>query len=80
MFGKFFKKKKNKKAPPLVDLEQRPLREGDIVKALRYDLGEAKIVEVDGHLHYESLANGQRVIWVKMIDATTKFQKVKKIG
>jgi hypothetical protein len=83
MFGKFFKKKeqnKKKSAPPLVDLEQRPLQEGDIVDALRYELGESKIVWHEDNLYYESLATGKRVIWVKMIDAATQFQKVKKIG
>ncbi|EAY31403.1 hypothetical protein [Microscilla marina] len=82
MFGKFFKKKKTKKkeSPPLVDLEQRPLQEGDIVEALRYDLGEAKIIIAEDNLYYESLATGKRVIWVKMIDAATQFQKVRKLG
>ena len=83
MFGNFFKKKeqnKKKSAPPLVDLEQRPLQAGDIVDALRYELGESKIIWHEDNLYYESLATGKRVIWVKMIDAATQFQKVKKIG
>lgn len=83
MFGKFFKKKeqnKKKAPPPLVDLEQRPLQAGDIVDALRYELGESKIVWHEDNFYYESLATGKRVIWVKMIDAATQFQKVKKIG
>ncbi len=81
MLGKFFKKKgeKKKALPPLVDLNQNPLQEGDLVEALRYDLGKSKIVVVDDMVYYESLESGQQVSWVKMIDAATEFQKVKKL-
>lgn len=80
MFGKFFKKKEKKKVlPPLVDLDQQPLQEGDTVEALRYELGKAKIIVDEGNVYYESLETGKRVIWVKMIDAATEFQKVRKI-
>jgi len=87
MLGKFFKKnasngkkkEKPKALPPLVDLDQNPLQEGDLVQALRYDLGKAKIVMEDDMIYYESLESGERVSWVKMIDAATEFQKVKKL-
>ncbi|HAS42388.1 MAG TPA: hypothetical protein DCS93_18060 [Microscillaceae bacterium] len=89
MLGKFFKKKdssngqkkgKPKALPPLVDLDQNPLQEGDLVQALRYDLGKSKIVMEDDMIYYESLESGERVSWVKMIDAATEFQKVKKLS
>lgn len=83
MLGKFFKKnnkqEKKKALPPLVDLNQMPLKEGDIVEALRYNLGKAKIVVENDNIYYESLETGERVSWVKMIDAATEFQKVKKM-
>lgn len=83
MLGKFFKKNgqkdKKKALPPLVDLDQNPLQEGDVVEALRYDLGKSKIVVEGEMIYYESLESGERVSWVKMIDAATEFQKVKKV-
>lgn len=84
MLGKFFKKnnkpEKKKALPPLVDLDQMPLKEGDTVEALRYNLGKAKIVVENENIYYESLETGERVSWVKMIDAVTEFQKVKKMS
>ncbi|OJJ20795.1 hypothetical protein BKI52_09430 [marine bacterium AO1-C] len=84
MLGKFFKKKdgnkgKSKALPPLVDLNQNPLQEGDLVEALRYDLGKSRIVIEDDMVYYESVESGERVSWIKMIDAATEFQKVKKL-
>ena len=64
----------------MVDLYQNPLKQGDLVQSFRYDLGKCLIiVGDDGELEYESVATGKRVSWVRMIDASTNFQKVKKI-
>lgn len=82
MFGFFKKNKKEpeKPEPTLTDLNQIPLQEGDLVEALRYELGKCKIIKKeDGHYYYESIETGDQVIWVKMIDAATDLQKVKKI-
>ncbi|MDN5200102.1 hypothetical protein QQ008_01985 [Fulvivirgaceae bacterium BMA10] len=82
MFG-FFKKNKKKKEekniPDLFDLNDVPIFEGDIVESLRYGLGKCKVINLEGKIHYESLENGKQVIWLKMVDAITEKQKVKKI-
>lgn len=81
MFGLFKKRKKSPgERPGLVDMNQQPLAVGDRVEAFRYDLGISTIVEVEGVIYYQSEANGTLVIWVKMIDAATKSQKVKKLA
>jgi hypothetical protein len=80
-----FFKKKNKpeesKTPPpqLADINQFPLQEGDMVEALRYDLGKCKLVRGEKGYVYESLATGEQVSWLRMVDAITQLQKVKKI-
>ncbi len=81
MFGFFKKKKKEEKPQPtLTDLNNIPLQEGDVVEVLRYEMGKCKIIKKeDGHYYYESIETGKQVIWVKMIDAATDLQKVKKI-
>ena len=82
MFNLFKKGKHNKdkpKLPALMDLNNQPIQEGDIVESLRYDLGRCKINRVGNGYEYESLKTGDKVSWVKMIDATTENQKVKKI-
>ena len=78
MFGLF---KKKKKALSLVDLAGNPLKVGDKVESLRYDLGECVLEEPEAGLgiDYVSTASGQRVSWVRMIDAATERQKVKLI-
>ncbi len=76
MFG-FFKKKE--KALILSDLEDQRLVVGDRVMALRYELGEAELIEEDGMIFYRSLETGKKVEWFKMIDASTEKQKVKKL-
>lgn len=77
-----FKNKKNEKPgskPKMVDLDENPLQEGDTVDALRYNLGRCKIIkDEEGAYWYESLKTGERVTWLKMIDAATECQKVKK--
>ncbi len=79
----FFKGKKHNKQPSnpiqMMDLEGKPLKVGDIVESLRYEMGKCKIVEGEKGLEYESIETGKKVRWVKMIDAATSFQKVRKI-
>ncbi|MDJ1469188.1 hypothetical protein QNI19_31745 [Cytophagaceae bacterium DM2B3-1] len=73
------KKKEDVNKPLMADLEQNPLQVGDIVDALRYDLGRCKLVEGQSGYEYESLETGTRVSWLRMIDAATQLQKVKKV-
>lgn len=80
MFGLFKKKGKKENQPQIVDLHNNPLQVGDLVMSLRYELGKCKVVKDGDMLFYESLENGKRVSWVKMIDAVTAFQKVEKIN
>ena len=63
----------------MLDLEGQVLTIGDTVKALRYDLGVCRIAKDEKGFIYESLETDQQVSWVKMVDATTKYQKVMKI-
>ncbi len=82
MFNLFKKGKHNKtklKLPALMDLNNQPIQEGDIVESLRYDLGRCKVNRVGNGYEYESLETGYKVSWIKMIDASTENQKVKKI-
>jgi hypothetical protein len=46
---------------------------------MRYDLGRCKLVRAEKGYEYESLATGQRVSYLRMVDAITGFQKVKKV-
>lgn len=78
MFG-LFKKKEEDKLPQLTDLNNHPLTAGDLVEVLRYDLGKSKLILVDNNYYYESIKNGEQVSWLKMIDASSDRQKVKKI-
>ncbi len=70
---------RKKKQPKLADLDGNPLKEGDIVESLRYELGKCRILLSEEGYIYESLDSGKRVSWAKMIDATTENQKVRKI-
>ncbi len=79
MFQLFKKSSGKKKQPKLEDLNGNPLKEGDIVESLRYELGKCRIVLSEEGYIYESLDTGKRVSWAKMIDATTENQKVRKI-
>ena len=81
MFGWFKRKKKEAvpKKPDLVDLAQQPLAVGDRVESLRYDLGPSLVVEQEDGIYYESEKDGRKVHWTRMIDASTQFQKVRKI-
>ncbi|MBL3654948.1 hypothetical protein [Fulvivirga sediminis] len=78
MFGLFTKKRDEQKLPRLLDLNGEALQVGDLVKALRYELGEARLILEENTYYYESLHNGEKVIWLKMIDASTENQKVLK--
>ena len=78
MFG-LFKKKKKETKPPLLDLDQNPINHGDMVMCLRYEMGLSKVIETDQGIYYESVATGKRESWLKMIDASTEFQKVRKV-
>jgi hypothetical protein len=61
------------------DLDGNILMKGDMVQALRYELGVCRILEDEKGFLYESLETNKQVSWIKMVDATTKFQKVRKI-
>jgi hypothetical protein len=78
MFG-FFKRSKKEKLPELADLDDNQLKPGDIVVSFRYDLGKCEIVEEDGNYFYQSLESDTRVHWLKMVDASTEKQKVRKV-
>jgi len=79
MFGLFKKKNNNRRTPRLHDLNNQPLQDGDFVMSLRYDLGKCIVRQTETGLEYESVKTGQVVSWVKMIDAATDNQKVRKI-
>jgi len=74
-----FSKKSRKGKVQFVDLEGQTLKEGDTVMSLRYDLGESRVITTDEGMAYESLASGEKVSYVKMIDAATGYQKVKRL-
>jgi hypothetical protein len=75
----FFKRNKKEKLPQLTDLYDYPLKAGDIVEALRYDLGKCRLILIEKTYYYESLDSGEQVSWLKMIDASNDRQKVKKL-
>lgn len=79
MFNIFKRKKKENTLPSLSDLDDNVLNEGDEVEAFRYELGRCRLILVENSYHYESLGTGKQVIWLKMIDASTERQKVRKI-
>ncbi|MGW8121034.1 hypothetical protein ACV07N_00130 [Roseivirga echinicomitans] len=78
MFGLFKKKPKEKQVPKLLDLNSNPINEGDVVTSLRYDLGECKVILEELVFFYESIETGERVSYVRMVDAITENQKVLK--
>ena len=75
MFGIF---KKKKKELVLYDLEGNALAEGDIVLSLRYDMGECRLVKTENGFEYQSIEGDTKMSWLKMIDAATERQKVRK--
>lgn len=79
MFSLFKKKPKEKQPPQILDIDGVPILEGDTVECHRYELGKSK-VELEGlQYFYVSKATGQKISYVKMIDAITGNQKVKKV-
>lgn len=63
----------------MADLDRNPLSPGDVVDALRYDLGRSKVIETEKGLAYESIETGKVVTWHLMVDAATELQKVRKV-
>ena len=61
-------------------MEGNLIEEGDFVDALRYDMGKSKVLLEGLQYFYESETTGQKVSYVKMIDASTENQKVKKLS
>jgi hemerythrin-like domain-containing protein len=74
-----FNKKSQKSKLQFVDFEGQALKEGDTVMSMRYELGECRIINTEQGMAYESLSSGQQVSYVKMIDAATGYQKVKRL-
>ncbi len=64
----------------MADLYNNPLQEGDTVEAMRYDLGRCKVVRAEKGFEYESIESGRRVSYLRMVDAITGLQKVKKLN
>jgi hypothetical protein len=81
MFDFFKRKSRNNGTsnPQMADLDRNPLKPGDMVDALRYDLGKSKVIQTEKGLAYESLKTGKIVTWHLMVDAATELQKVRKI-
>lgn len=83
---KFFRKNGNgksekKQALKLVDIDGAPLIVGDLVLSLRYDLGTCRLIDSgEQGYEYESLTSGQKVSYLRMVDAATTYQKVRKIS
>jgi len=82
MFDFLKKKERNNGTsnPQMADLDRNPLKPGDVVDALRYDLGKSKVIETEKGLAYESIETGKIVTWHLMVDAATELQKVRKIA
>ena len=75
-----FKKKKKDSGLLMLDLDGKPLQEGDFVESLRYELGKCQIIKKGESFEYDSLETGKSVNWARMIDAATKHQKVRKLN
>jgi hypothetical protein len=76
----FFNIRRKKSQLKFYDFDGQPLKEGDMVMSLRYDLGECRIIMTETGYAYESLKTGEKVNYAKMIDAGTGYQKVRKLG
>ncbi len=74
-----FSKKSHKSKLKFVDFDGQPLKEGDTVMSMRYELGECRIINTEQGMTYESISGGQQVSYIKMIDAATGYQKVKRL-
>jgi hypothetical protein len=78
LFGLFKKKKKIPQPPQLMDIDGELIMEGDEVLSQRYELGKSKVILKGLEFFYESYETKKQVSYVRMIDAITGFQKVKK--
>ena len=78
-FLKFNKEETPKDDPLMLDLDNKPLNDGDIVEVLRYDMGKSRVIMTEKGLGYESMENGKIITWHYMVDAATSLQKVKKL-
>ena len=74
-----FSKKSSKSKLKFVDFDGQPLKEGDTVMSMRYELGECRVINTEQGMAYESISGGQQVSYIKMIDAATGYQKVKRL-
>ena len=63
----------------MLDLDGKLLEDGDFVDCLRYDMGKCQLIKTEEGFIYESLEDGKRVSWVRMVDASSKNQKVRKL-
>ncbi len=79
MFGLFRKKASQPAKPTLTDLNNIPLKAGDQVRSLRYDLGNCILQIGEEGFYYKSLDSGKEVNSSLMYDAVTGRQKVEKI-
>ncbi len=79
MISLFKKKSGSSDELNFADIDGHPLKPGDLVLSLRYDLGRCRIVSTGKGFEYESLENGEHISWTRMIDAATKNQKVRKL-
>ncbi|MCF8381616.1 MAG: hypothetical protein K9H49_18730 [Bacteroidales bacterium] len=75
----FKRKKSTKSEVKFADIDGLPLEAGDRVLSLRYDLGECIIINTEEGLAYESVEKKTVVSWVKMVEAASKNQKVRKL-
>lgn len=80
MFGLFRKKSSKAKEPTLYDIYNNPLKSGDQVRSLRYDLGVCTLEEGENGYFYKSLDSGNEIHCSLMFDAISGRQKVEKIG
>jgi hypothetical protein len=78
MFRLFKRNGSPKSELNFADLDGSPLKEGDTVDALRYDLGRCKVIRQEDGMAYRSIESGKIVHWARMVDASTKNQKVRK--
>lgn len=76
----FLKKKPKKKEPPeLIDMAGNLIQEGDVVISERYELGTCDVTLEGLQFFYVSQDSEKSVSYVKMVDAISGNQKVRKI-
>ena len=74
----FRRKKKEKTAPTIMDLNGEILEPGDIVESKRYELGDCEVILEGLQYFYVSKDGSQKISYTRMIDAITGNQKVVK--